>query len=285
MTEIPDRRDEGNTTLRKVQLVQLRLLRHADAICRKHHLRYWLDFGSLIGAVRHRGFIPWDDDIDISMPMEDYRKFIEFAKQELPEDILLQLPCSRNHDYHQNIIKLVDKYSTMLTSNEQIASDRLNGIFLDIFPVVQAPAIPEKLLRFLTKYTNDGYCLIHLKVHMNLKEIPRYYYRLWGYCVLRCIWALLSKLLPSENFIYEPSGSQDQTVMSETDIFPLRELEFEGEFFYVPQDYDTHLRRIYGDYMELPPEDERKGKCIVIADPYLKCDHPEALDWSKRRQA
>lgn len=285
MPEIPDRRDEGDTTLRKVQLVQIRLLQYADAVCRKHHLKYWLDFGTLIGAVRHKGFIPWDDDIDIAMPLEDYRKFIEAAACELPEDILLQLPRSRNHDYHQNIVKLVDRYSTALTPYDQIAGDRLNGIFLDVFPVVKAPAIPEKLLRFLAKYIHDGYQLIHLKVHVNLKEILRYYYRLWGYRVLRCVWFLLSKLYPGENYIYEPSGSADQVIMTESGLFPLRELEFENGLFYVPFDYDAHLREIYGNYMELPPENERKGKCIVIADPYLKCDHPDALDWNRRKHS
>lgn len=67
--------------LRKAQLIMLDMLVEFDAICQKHNLKYWLDSGTLLGAVRHKGFIPWDDDIDLSMPVEDYRRFKEIAKK------------------------------------------------------------------------------------------------------------------------------------------------------------------------------------------------------------
>ena len=76
--------------LRKAQLIMLDMLVEFDAICKKHNLKYWLDSGTLLGAVRHQGFIPWDDDIDLSMPVEDYNRFKEIATSELSEDIFFQ---------------------------------------------------------------------------------------------------------------------------------------------------------------------------------------------------
>ena len=80
------------TELRKMQIRILEIMVEIDKLCRKHDIKYWLDGGTLLGAVRHGGFIPWDDDLDICMMQEDYEKFIEIAPKELPEHLLLQLP-------------------------------------------------------------------------------------------------------------------------------------------------------------------------------------------------
>ena len=91
MSDLPllykDRRKEGETILRQAQLVQLHLLYVLDAICKKYNLRYFLCGGTLLGAIRHHGFIPWDDDLDVTLPEEDYWKFLEIAPEELPEDV------------------------------------------------------------------------------------------------------------------------------------------------------------------------------------------------------
>ena len=84
---ILDNREEGCDELGQAKLVMLKLLRVFDDICRKNNLKYWLDGGTLIGAIRHNGFIPWDDDIDVAMLSDDYEKFIEIAQQELPDDV------------------------------------------------------------------------------------------------------------------------------------------------------------------------------------------------------
>ena len=86
----PDNRKSGETILRQAQLVMTRMFKIIDYICREHHLRYWMCSGTLLGAVRHQGFIPWDDDLDICMIREDYDRFIQIAQQELPSDLFLQ---------------------------------------------------------------------------------------------------------------------------------------------------------------------------------------------------
>ena len=77
------------TVLRKAQMREVAILQEVDKICRKHDIKYWIDFGTLLGAVRHGGFIPWDDDLDISMLSSDYQKFMEVAPQELPDWLFL----------------------------------------------------------------------------------------------------------------------------------------------------------------------------------------------------
>ena len=146
---ILDNREEGCDELGQAKLVMLKLLRVFDDICRKNNLKYWLDGGTLIGAIRHNGFIPWDDDIDVAMLSDDYEKFIEIAQQELPDDVFLQ---TRKTDkkYPLYITKLRDKYSTYEEQNVA----RLNchkGIFIDIFPMdyIRYPFMQRNLKLFL----------------------------------------------------------------------------------------------------------------------------------------
>ncbi len=89
-TDIPDRREEGKDALEQAHLVMLRILLVFDRICKAHNLEYWLDWGTLLGAVRHKGFIPWDDDLDVAMMPEDFKAFCKIAARELPEDMFFQ---------------------------------------------------------------------------------------------------------------------------------------------------------------------------------------------------
>ena len=110
----------------------LKLLRELDRICTKYDIPYWLDGGTLLGAIRHGGFIPWDDDIDVAMLRNDYYRFLEVAKTELRDDIYLQTR-ETDSDYPMFFAKLRDKYSTF----HEPMYERLKchkGIFLDIFP-------------------------------------------------------------------------------------------------------------------------------------------------------
>src|SRR4051794_34030452 len=110
----PDNREEGKTRIRQCQLVMLRMLKILDYLCTKHQIEYFLYGGSLIGAIRHKGFIPWDDDMDIGMTRENYEKFVKYAVPELPGDIFFQNdetdpyypPCSLIE------AKLRDRYSS-----------------------------------------------------------------------------------------------------------------------------------------------------------------------------
>jgi len=112
----PDNRKSGETILRQAQLVMTRMFKIIDYICREHHLRYWMCSGTLLGAVRHQGFIPWDDDLDICMIREDYDRFIQIAQQELPSDLFLQTrETDPNYDYLALPCKIRDKKSLIIS--------------------------------------------------------------------------------------------------------------------------------------------------------------------------
>ena len=118
--------------LRACQLKQLSILEEMDRICQKHHLTYWLDGGTLLGAVRHGGFIPWDDDIDIGMPLADMQKFIEVAPDELSEGLFLQTPQS-DPSSKEPIIKVRDLNSLYVEFGDNFNADYQKGLFVDIF--------------------------------------------------------------------------------------------------------------------------------------------------------
>ncbi|NQZ59778.1 MAG: LicD family protein, partial [Lentisphaeraceae bacterium] len=123
-------------TLRKAQLIMLDMLIEFDAICKKHKLQYWLDSGTLLGAVRHQGFIPWDDDIDLSMPIEDYQRFLELAPGELSSEIFLQ-NTQTDKDFKFDYTKLRSNKASIVEFHEKDRQINYHqGVFVDIFPML-----------------------------------------------------------------------------------------------------------------------------------------------------
>ena len=119
--------------LRKCQLKELSILEEVDRICRKHGIEYWLDGGTLLGAVRHKGFIPWDDDIDIAMTLDGLRQFCKVAPAELPHSLFLQTP-ETDPKLKEPIVKIRDLNSLFIESSDTFNVDYEKGIFIDIFP-------------------------------------------------------------------------------------------------------------------------------------------------------
>lgn len=132
--------------LRRVQLIQLELLREFDRICRKYDLKYNINFGTLIGAVRHKGFVPWDDDIDITMYYEDCRKLYEIMDKELDQEKYFYR-CAETEKYHHVIINHLEHKGTVFTQPGRDKLEHKIGIFIDIFPLY--PAAPNRFVDFL----------------------------------------------------------------------------------------------------------------------------------------
>ena len=142
-------------TLRKAQLIMLDMLIGFDAICKKHQLQYWLDSGTLLGAVRHQGFIPWDDDIDLSMPVEDYNKFLKIAKSELSSEIFLQT-SQADKNFKFDYIKLRSNKASIVEFHEKDKQIKYHqGVFVDVFPMLAVRGAGQN------KVFNDP--LVHLR--------------------------------------------------------------------------------------------------------------------------
>ena len=131
--ELKQKYNPEGSILRRHQMRMLEMLETIDAICKKHHIPYWLSSGTLLGAARHKGFIPWDDDLDIELLRKDYLKLMEILPQELPDNLVLQ-----NNETDPNYIFIFAKVRDRNSYMEEYGSyDRIfkeRGIYIDIFP-------------------------------------------------------------------------------------------------------------------------------------------------------
>lgn len=118
-------------TIEDAKQIELEILDYIDTLCKKHNINYIINYGTLIGAVRHEGFIPWDDDIDLSMPREDYQRFINIFQKEKSKYKLLSLETDKN--YFNNFIKIIDSTTKIIDTRNTKTYE--SGVFIDIFPM------------------------------------------------------------------------------------------------------------------------------------------------------
>ena len=251
---------DGGASLREVQMRILDILVEIDKVCRKHHIQYWIDFGTLLGAVRHGGFIPWDDDIDITLPTGDYQKFLEIAPKELPEPLFLQTK-ETDHSYRLLLNKVRDKNSFFVTQHEDFTLDYNKGLYIDLFEAVPYPEINPKLQKkILLSYRKVCHFFtvkqdVTLKNHLAALTFP---VLKWG---LDLLWAICC-LKPKNKIGYEKHFNTYGNSYDKDMIFPLKDITFEGKVFLGPADPDRYLTSIYGDYMQLPPVEKRQTHII-----------------------
>ena len=248
------------TPLRKAQLKMLEVLLEFDRVCKKNGLTYWIDFGTLLGAVRHSGFIPWDDDIDLSMPPADYRRFKEIAPAELAPGFILQTektePSSMQGD---GMFKVRMKNTLYLMEHDDLAKPYSKGIFIDIFESVPTPAINRKLFAFLVKRISKSHGFMHYNKRLNFGNIIRWFvFPVSFFFFHDIVWrgiCLFSKknceFTPMTRVLYGYPSPRDA-------IYPLGEIEFEGHKFPCPHDAHRRLTDMWGDYMKLPSVEKRK---------------------------
>ena len=236
--------------LRRQQLRMLELLMEVDRICRKHNIRYWLSSGTLIGAARHKGFIPWDDDLDIEMLLPDYKRLMKVLPQELPDTMALQ-SVETDPNYFFFYAKVRDRRSHLEESNRYDRVWKERGIYIDIFPFYKQPLwthiLSEKTQGHVYKIMNrmgEGD-----KEMWKVRAITRFN-RFLVHPVLK-LFCKLSRARETYGLgipYHDPRHLED--------IFPLTEMEFEGHMFPVPKDTHKVLTLKYGDYMQLPNVDQ-----------------------------
>ncbi|MCF6205038.1 MAG: LicD family protein [Methylococcaceae bacterium] len=248
--------------LRKAQLIMLEMLVEFDLICKKHKLQYWLDAGTLLGAVRHGGFIPWDDDIDVSMPLEDYNRFIEIVEKELSKNIFFQTRQT-DSEFKFDYIKLRSNKASIVEFHEKDREINYHqGVFIDIFPMLTLENSKENK-KFYEKTFEELRACSSISLHTpNGKDEPLKRERL--------IEVLNKKHQAWEDdstkIIY--SGKMPDVAMwfDFQEIFPLKKMRFEGLDFFVPNNPNHYLNELYTfNYMELPPEDKRTIHAWKIA--------------------
>ncbi len=237
------------TTLRKTQLRMLEILKEVDRVCKKHNIPYWLDSGTLIGAVRHQGFIPWDDDLDIQMLRPDFKRFIKIFPRECAQDFVLQTNKT-DKNYMAPYAKVRDLNSCISENNNKLDTHyTYKGLYIDVF--LLEPSV-EKLAVLGRKFQVVVYYFSVFKTDTyKLKTCFANFVRWIVYNIVFRCFRLFAKMIGSKH-LYHTYGSGFLKYRIKEEIFPLTELDFEGEKFPAPHDYDAFLRRIYGDYMQLP---------------------------------
>lgn len=255
--------------LRKLQELQLKIAIEVKRICEKNNISYFLDCGSMLGAVRHNGFIPWDDDMDIGFLREDYDKFIKLAQKELGKEFYL-LTWDDNDEYPQPYAKLCLKDTIYQEKIAEKANNLDNGIFVDLFPYDNIS--DNRGMRFLNGVIRKlvshmlmikcGYCVWEGKgVIKKVKFFPLFMLsmvlsrktlkRLFMYM------AYMYKDINTQEVGIEDGGISLYWKYRRADLTEFITKEFEKEEFIIPKNYDILLQTAYGDYMELPPEEKR----------------------------
>lgn len=255
--------------LRACQLKQLSMLEEVDRICKKHDISYWLDGGTLLGAVRHGGFIPWDDDIDIGMTAVDLNRFIEVAPTELPDTLFLQTPHS-DPSYKSSIVKIRDRNSLYVEDTDFFKTDYEKGLFIDIFPFIPCPSMPESWIKRLGHGTAIAHFILHRAHYYSLRSIAEFFYFGIKYFLYRGLWSFLGGFFSKKTYLSNIVIQNWYGIRHRNDsVFPLSEMMFEGKSFKVPANADAYLKDLYRDYMSIPPADKRKIHAIYL-HPSLK---------------
>lgn len=272
--------------LKRLQNTQLEILKEIDRICRKYNIEYFGTWGTALGAIRHKGFIPWDDDIDISMKWDDYVKFEEVCKSELDKKFFLQ--NSETDKYFWN------PYNKLRINNTTSMDKRLThlkchwGICMDIFPIVAVPN--SKLSRFKQKtyrsiYIWLGFIPYILYVNPNedskiakiiriipkgmLEALKKWLIPNKGITgIKRYLLKEITKYDLNKSEYYEEifseagnTGIYKKEIFDESILVP-----FENVKIPIPKEYDKYLSQCYGDYMKMPDESQRGGHGDTIVD-------------------
>ncbi len=263
--------------LKKLQNTILDIAKDIDFVCQKYHLNYNLGGGSALGAVRHQGFIPWDDDFDINMPRKDYDKFCEVFLKEFKDKYWLHTP-EKTHNYGLAFAR-VRKKGTIYRAREDIENDEA-GVYIDIFIIENTYNFV--LLRYLHGFLSltFGFLLscrnfyknkdLYLDMVKDDKELLKtfklkinigYIFSFLSLDTLTKLWNNVNKMCKNDNskYVTVPTGRRHffKEMYRRDKFCETILLEFEKKYkFPVAKDYDGYLTNMYGDYLKLPNKDE-----------------------------
>ena len=260
--------------LKKVQAAETELLGVFADICEKNGLRYYLAYGTLIGAVRHQGFIPWDDDIDVMMPRKDYEKFLKVTQSDLPPEVRINHYSRPDYNFYGSNIRMESKKMQFAIP----FGDHLQweNVWIDVIPMDGVPSDEKKRERLFKRFLFNTMLLrVAVTARIGAQEsAPRG--KLEKIILFLNTRLHLGKLLTirgcqkridrtKSRRDYETSefvhgwvfAYKGKCFYHREDFGEGKKLPFGGREFSVPENYDRVLRQIYGDYMILPPEEKR----------------------------
>lgn len=251
--------------IQDIKIIQISILDYFDEFCKKNDIRYWLDYGTLLGAVRHKGFIPWDDDIDIGMLREDYKRAEILFNQQSNGLYAFKTPINDN-TYCYPFGKLIRTDTVLYEYGKEGIT---TGVYIDVFPYDNSPKSKRAVKRMFKKRDFLGRLRrLQLPMRAGLSKRKRILYRC-GATIIKIVPNNTINALIDKN-ARKYSKRETGIVSSFTDTYEnkylivpkslfrnLEDIEFEGKKYPAPKDYDFWLSSYYGDYMKLPPIEQR----------------------------
>jgi len=246
--------------LKKLQETEVEILDYLDEICKKNNLKYFIMYGTLLGAVRHKDFIPWDDDIDVGMLREDYDKLIKILEKEQHDKF--KIDCINvNKDYYLPFVK-IKNCKTVFQEKNSINYSGNKGIWIDIFPFDNYSSSSLKKLDIIKGRFVYAMYAIMTKRTLNYKTSNKISILSKFISNKQCIY-FINKLTKNRNgnkyiIFYSIEGIKSTVVYDKDDIFPLKKIKFGKKEYYAPKNSDKILGQTYGsDFMKLPPLEKR----------------------------
>lgn len=259
-----------NEQLKGIQEIEIEIAKEIIRICEKNDISYFTIGGTTLGAVRHNGFIPWDDDMDIGMCRKDYDKFLEIAPKQLSESFFLLHYRfeKRTPTYHAKVMRL----GTQFVESYAEKIDIPHCVFVDIMPFDNIPSDEKELIKYRKRVKLYHQLYIAKSVWKTSLTRGKKKYL---YSAIRFILHVLMMPVPKE-YLYNKletelrqyNGEETEKISSrgievfewnKKDVFPTVGHPFESLMLPIPQNADVLLKHQYGDYMQLPPENQRIG--------------------------
>lgn len=255
--------------IREIQQIELDILDFIVKICNENNIRYYLVGGTLLGAVRHKGFIPWDDDMDIAMPRLDYQKFEEIMMK-ASDDCRYKLYTPQMGSFYPIPFNKVVDTRTIIKSKIVFPYTANEGLSVDIFPMdgmgndlIQAKRIMKSVPKRFSNIVQIGVSLNGIEksnlIKVILKKLFYLPYKINGR--EKSINAETERLKENDfdacKYVVSTFGLRKEKEIIERCRFDSTEIEFEGKMYKAPVGYDQYLKQMYGDYMELPPVEQR----------------------------
>lgn len=254
--------------IKNIHEIELEILKYFRSFCLKNGLTFFMDSGTLLGAVRHKGFIPWDDDIDLVMPRTDYEKLKEIASK-FENSKYKALFLENTSDYYYPYIKLVDKRTSIEEENQQGIKEL--GIFIDIFPI---DVLPENVKERNDYFKKISYLKRITRISSQKSSLSKNPFKIlvvkiFNIFPTRKLAKKFDEIASSYSkqssiFCTEAVGSTANRSLSK-DIFKTAVfIDFENESMPAPIGYIEYLEKLYGDYMKLPPESNRTNHVLDV---------------------